>query len=152
MRKKAIELTETWNKDLEIGAKIEGTYIKKEIIKNQFGESEKYVIETKDTVLYKVLDMDSNVLFEGTEKYSSIYVGVDGELYVFCYGYLIGATYDVALYRIEDKELVEVVVLDGEHDSHTEILYTDKKGNVWTGKKVIFYNRKPGFVRRGVLT
>ena len=89
----------------------------------------KYVIETKDTVLYKVLDMDSNVLFEGTEKYSSIYVGVDGELYVFCYGYLIGATYDVALYRIEDKELVEVVVLDGDHDSHTEILYTDKKGN-----------------------
>lgn len=89
----------------------------------------KYVIETKDTILYKVLDMDSNVLFEGTEKYSNIYVGVDGELYVFCYGYLIGATYDVALYRIEDKELVEVVVLDGEHDSHTEILYTDKKGN-----------------------
>lgn len=48
MRKKAIEMTDTWNKDLEVGAEIEGKYIKKEIIKNQFGESEKYVIETKD--------------------------------------------------------------------------------------------------------
>lgn len=47
MRKKAIELTETWNKNLEAGAKIEGVYTKKEIIRTQFGESEKYVIETE---------------------------------------------------------------------------------------------------------
>lgn len=46
MRKKAIELTDTWNKDLAVGAKIEGKYIKKEVIKTQFGDSEKYVIET----------------------------------------------------------------------------------------------------------
>ena len=48
MRKKAIELTDTWNKDLEIGAQIEGVYIKTEIIRTQFGESEKYIIETPD--------------------------------------------------------------------------------------------------------
>ena len=48
MRKKAIELTEIWNKDLSVGDKIEGVYIKKEIIKTQFGETEKYVIETPD--------------------------------------------------------------------------------------------------------
>ena len=48
MRKKAIELTETWNKDLAVGAKIEGKYLKKEVIKTQFGESEKYVIETPE--------------------------------------------------------------------------------------------------------
>jgi hypothetical protein len=48
MRKKAIELTDTWNKDLEIGAKIEGVYIKTEFIRTQFGESEKYIIETPD--------------------------------------------------------------------------------------------------------
>lgn len=48
MRKKAIELTETWNKDLEIGAKIEGVYVKTEFIRTQFGESEKYIIETPD--------------------------------------------------------------------------------------------------------
>lgn len=48
MRKKAIELTETWNKDLNVGDKLEGVYLKKEIIKTQFGESEKYVIETNE--------------------------------------------------------------------------------------------------------
>ncbi len=48
MRKKAIELTDTWNKDFEIGAKIEGVYIKTEVIRTQFGESEKYIIETTD--------------------------------------------------------------------------------------------------------
>ena len=48
MRKKAIEMTTTWNKDLTAGAKIEGIYTKKELIKNQFGETEKYVIETSD--------------------------------------------------------------------------------------------------------
>lgn len=46
MRKKAIETTKTWNKDLEKGAVIEGRYIKKEIVSTNFGESEKYVIET----------------------------------------------------------------------------------------------------------
>lgn len=48
MRKKAIEITETWNKDLTAGAALEGRYIKKEIINTQFGESKKYVIETDD--------------------------------------------------------------------------------------------------------
>ena len=47
-RKKAIEITETWNKDLAPGATLEGRYIKKEVVKTQFGESAKYVIETPD--------------------------------------------------------------------------------------------------------
>lgn len=48
MRKKAIEITKTWNKDLTIGDKIEGKYIKKEIFNGKYGDTEKYVIETKD--------------------------------------------------------------------------------------------------------
>lgn len=48
MRKKAIEITETWNKDLTAGAALEGRYIKKEFINTKFGESEKYIIETTD--------------------------------------------------------------------------------------------------------
>ena len=46
MRKKAIELTNTWNKDLAAGATLEGRYIKKETFQGQFGTTEKYVIET----------------------------------------------------------------------------------------------------------
>lgn len=47
-RKKAIEMTETWNKDLAAGTTLEGRYLKKELIKTQFGDSEKYIIETPD--------------------------------------------------------------------------------------------------------
>ena len=32
MRKKAVEMTKTWNKDLEVGATLEGEYIKKEFM------------------------------------------------------------------------------------------------------------------------
>lgn len=48
MRKKAIELTKTWNKDLTAGATIEGRYIKKEAFEGQYGTTEKYVIETPE--------------------------------------------------------------------------------------------------------
>lgn len=48
MRKKAIELTKTWNKDLEIGATLEGVFIKKEIFDGKYGTTEKYIIETID--------------------------------------------------------------------------------------------------------
>lgn len=48
MRKKAIEMADTWNKNLEVGAKIEGRYIKKEVLKTQYGISEKYIIETPE--------------------------------------------------------------------------------------------------------
>lgn len=48
MRKKAIELTKTWNKDLQPGATIEGIYEKKEIFEGNFGDTEKYIIETPE--------------------------------------------------------------------------------------------------------
>lgn len=47
-RKKAIEITQTWNKDLTPGATIEGRFIKTEKVDTQFGESFKYIIETPD--------------------------------------------------------------------------------------------------------
>lgn len=46
MRKKAIEITNTWNKNLEAGAKVEGVFIKKEIFDGKYGQTEKYIIET----------------------------------------------------------------------------------------------------------
>lgn len=48
MRKKAIEVTTTWNKDLEIGTTLEGKYIKKEVFDGKYGSTEKYVIEKDD--------------------------------------------------------------------------------------------------------
>ena len=46
MRKKAIELTNTWNKNLTAGAKLEGRYLKKEEVDGNYGTTDKYVIET----------------------------------------------------------------------------------------------------------
>ena len=45
MRKKAIELTQTWNKDLTPGDTLEGVYLKTEIYQGNYGETEKYIIE-----------------------------------------------------------------------------------------------------------
>lgn len=47
MRKKAIEKTTTWNKDLTVGATLEGRYLKKEVFEGNYGTSVKYVIETE---------------------------------------------------------------------------------------------------------
>lgn len=52
--KPAIELTQTWNKDLEIGAVLEGIFEKEEISQGQFGASKKYIIVTKDGTKYGV--------------------------------------------------------------------------------------------------
>lgn len=48
MRKKAIEFTKTWNKDLSAGDKLEGKYIKKETFEGKYGTTEKYIIEAED--------------------------------------------------------------------------------------------------------
>lgn len=47
-KKSAIEFTTTWNKNLEVGAKLEGYYEKLEIVDGNYGESNKYIIVTKD--------------------------------------------------------------------------------------------------------
>ena len=48
MRKKAIEITTTWNKDLTAGATLEGKYLKKETFEGKYGTTEKYIIVTDD--------------------------------------------------------------------------------------------------------
>lgn len=48
MRKLAVEMSKTWNKNLQPGAMIEGTYIKKEMFSSHFGETEKYIIESDE--------------------------------------------------------------------------------------------------------
>ena len=51
MRKKAIEITKTWNKDLTSGDKLEGRYIKKEVYESEFLDGkliEKYIIDTPE--------------------------------------------------------------------------------------------------------
>lgn len=54
MRKKAIETTKTWNKNLNVGDTLEGKYLKKELFDGQYGTTEKYVIQGIDGEMYGV--------------------------------------------------------------------------------------------------
>lgn len=47
-RKKAVEIVETWNKNLEDGATIEGYFEKTELYDSKYGETNKYIIKLED--------------------------------------------------------------------------------------------------------
>lgn len=80
MRKKAIEMTKTWNKDLEPGAAIEGKYIKKESYDGNYGRTEKYVIETKDGEKYGVFSSASLAnQFKNVPEGSYVWITYKGE-------------------------------------------------------------------------
>ena len=80
MRKKAIEITKTWNKDLEPGATIEGKYIKKENYDGNYGRTEKYVIETKEGEKYGVFSSASLAnQFKNVPEGSYVWITYKGE-------------------------------------------------------------------------
>lgn len=80
MRKKAIEMTKTWNKDLEPGATLEGKYIKKEVYEGQYGRTEKYVIETSDGEKYGVFSSASLAnQFKNVPEGSYVWITYKGE-------------------------------------------------------------------------
>lgn len=80
MRKKAIEMTKTWNKDLEPGATIEGKYIKKETYDGQYGRTEKYVIETGDGEKFGVFSSASLAnQFKNVPEGSYVWITYKGE-------------------------------------------------------------------------
>ena len=80
MRKKAIELTETWNKDLEPGATLEGKYIKKEVFDGKYGNTEKYVIETAEGKKMGVFSSASlTAQFKNIPEGSQVWITYKGE-------------------------------------------------------------------------
>lgn len=56
--KKFIKTT-TWNKNLAVGAQLDGKYIASETFMGKFGETTKYIIEGKDGVNYGVFSSAS---------------------------------------------------------------------------------------------
>ncbi len=64
--------------------------------------------------LYKIMDLDGNVIFEGEEKYTEFFVGVDGNFY-FSKEELADNENVVSLYKIVDKkvELVKKIMQEG---------------------------------------
>lgn len=80
MRKKAVELTKTWNKDLNVGAYIEGVYLKKEVYEGNYGPTEKYIIETADGEKWGVFSSASLAnQFKNVPEGSFVWVTYKGE-------------------------------------------------------------------------
>lgn len=80
MRKKAVEITKTWNKDLTAGASIEGVYLKKEIYEGNYGPAEKYIIETPDGEKLGVFGSASLVYqFNNVPEGSYVWITYKGE-------------------------------------------------------------------------
>ena len=82
MRKKAIELTKIWNtKELSVGDKIEGRYLKSEQVKSDFGENIKYVIQTADGEKFGIFGSASlNNQFNNVPVNSYVWVEYNGEV------------------------------------------------------------------------
>lgn len=80
MRKKAVELTNTWNKDLVAGATIEGIYEKKEVFSGKFGDTEKYVIATPEGEKFGVFSSASLAnQFKNIPEGSYVWIEYKGE-------------------------------------------------------------------------
>lgn len=80
MRKKAIEQTTTWNKNLEVGATLEGVYLKKESFAGKYGNTEKYIIEREDGEKFGVYSSASlEHQFSNVPEGSFVWVTFKGE-------------------------------------------------------------------------
>ena len=80
MRKKAVELTQTWNKDLSVGDTIEGVFIKTETYDGNYGQTQKYIIETKDGAKYGVFASASlSNQFKNVPEGSYVWITYKGE-------------------------------------------------------------------------
>lgn len=79
MRKKAIEITEAWNKNINAGDKIEGVYEKKEVFTGRYGESVKYVLDVdgKKMGIYGTASL--NRQFKNVPEGSYVWVEYKGE-------------------------------------------------------------------------
>ena len=77
--KQFIETT-TWNKDLAEGATLEGKYVSVETFIGNYGETNKYIIEGKDGVMYGVFGSASiNRQFAKIPEGAYVWITYKGE-------------------------------------------------------------------------
>lgn len=71
--------TQTWNKDLKAGDKLEGVYTKKETFEGKFGESTKYVVrfDGDDWGVYGSASLDRQ--FKNIPEGSYVWIEYKGE-------------------------------------------------------------------------
>ena len=79
MRKKAIEMTTTWNKDLKIGDTLEGIYLKKEIFEGKYGSTEKYIVDVNGDKLGVYSSASLSNQFKNIPEGSYVWIEYKGE-------------------------------------------------------------------------
>ena len=80
MRKSAVIMTKTWNKDLTKGDKIEGVYTKKEIFEGKYGETAKYIINVngENYGVFSSASLDRQ--FKNIPEGSYVWIEYNGEV------------------------------------------------------------------------
>lgn len=81
-----------------------------------------YIIEYNDGTLYKIMDMKSDVLYEGELEFDSVRIGIDGNIYAVLYDDLEYEN-SIKLYKLENKELKLEMRLYDSGIFYSEILY-----------------------------
>ena len=96
--------------------------------------NDKYIYEIDEDKfdLFKVMDLSGNVLFEGKEKYSEFFVGIDGEFY-FIKDELADFENVVSLYKLENKAAVLVKKFSQERVYFSPIFYRDNEKEILLG-------------------
>lgn len=80
MRKKAIENTKIWNKDLTPGATLEGEFIKIETFEGKYGHTEKYVVKDANGEMMGVYSSSSlSRQFNNIPEGSYVWITYKGE-------------------------------------------------------------------------
>jgi len=80
MRKSAVIMTKTWNKDLNKGDKIEGVYTKKEIFEGKYGETAKYIINVNGENFGVFSSASLDRQFKNIPEGSYVWIEYNGEV------------------------------------------------------------------------
>lgn len=80
MRKSAVIMTKTWNKDLTKGDKIEGIYTKKEIFEGKYGETAKYIINVNGENFGVFSSASLDRQFKNIPEGSYVWIEYNGEV------------------------------------------------------------------------
>lgn len=90
--------------------------------------NDKYIIEYKKDKLVKVMDIKTNLLYEGEIEFDEIIEGVDNNLYILKYD---EADYEniVTIYKLEDNEFNFIKKLATNGIYYRKISYKDRSNN-----------------------
>ena len=91
--------------------------------------NDKYVVEMADpSKLYKIMDIKTKELYSGEKDFTSVYEGIDGNIYVI-YNEALENEDSTDIYKVSNGELKKVTTLAKNGIFYSPVLYRDLKTN-----------------------